>query len=85
MLDADAALGISTLSLDEKDFYVLLVAIVVLLVIDFLKDKIHLRAALLKQNLVFRYAIYYCILFIILIFGIYGPEFDESTFIYFQF
>ena len=85
MFNTDNVLGIATLSLDEKDFYVLLIAIVVLFMIDFLKDKIHLRTVLMRQNLVFRYAVYYCILFTILIFGIYGPEFDASTFIYFQF
>lgn len=85
MLDGNTTLGISTLSLDEKDFYVLLIAIALLVVIDFLRDRICLRTTLLRQNLVFRYAVYYCILFVILIFGIYGPEFDASTFIYFQF
>lgn len=85
MLDTKNVLGIATLSLDEKDFYLLLIAIAVLIAIDFLKDRIPLRTALLRQNLVFRYAVYYCIIFIILIFGVYGPQFDASTFIYFQF
>lgn len=85
MLDTKNVLGIATLSLDEKDFYLLLIAIALLIAIDFLKDRISLRTALLRQNLVFRYAVYYCIIFIILIFGVYGPQFDASTFIYFQF
>lgn len=85
MLDSKKILGVATLSLDEKDFSVLLIAIILLAVIGFLKDRIDLRAALLRQNLVFRYAVYYCILFVILIFGVYGPGFDASTFIYFQF
>ena len=85
MLNTDNVLGLATLSLDEKDFYVLLISIALLAAVDFMRDRICLRTALLRQNLVFRYAVYYCILFSILIFGIYGPEFDASTFIYFQF
>ena len=85
LLNTDNVLGLATLSLDEKDFYVLLISIALLAAVDFLRDRICLRTALLRQNLVFRYAVYYCILFSILIFGIYGPEFDASTFIYFQF
>ncbi len=85
MLDSETAFGINTLSLDEKDFYLLLIAIAFLIIIDYLKDRICLRTTLLKQNIVFRYAVYYCIIFIILIFGVYGPSYDASTFIYFQF
>ena len=81
LLGANAA----ALALDRKDLFVLLVAIGILAVVDLLKDKIQLRTALLRQNLVFRYIVYYCIIFVILIFGVYGPEFDASTFIYFQF
>ena len=44
-----------------------------------------LKAALDRQNLVFRYFVYYVMLFTVLIFGIYGPEYDASAFIYFQF
>lgn len=85
MLDTENVLGIHTLALDEKDFYVLLAAIGILLVVDLLKERIHFRTLLLRQNLLFRYLVYYVIFFVILIFGIYGPEFDASTFIYFQF
>lgn len=85
MIDSQNVLGICTLSLDEKDFYLLLIAMFVLLVLDLYKDKINFRTALLKQNIVFRWIVYYCIILIIVIFGIYGPEYDASTFIYFQF
>lgn len=85
MLDTSKVFGINTLTLDEKDFFVLILAIVVLGIMDALKEKVHIRDWLLSQNMIFRYVIYYGILFFILIFGIYGPEFDASTFIYFQF
>ena len=85
MLDTSRILGIQTLILDEKDFYVLLIAVLILIVVDRLKEKVQLRTFILKQNLVFRYLVYYMIIFTVLIFGIYGPEFDASSFIYFQF
>lgn len=85
MWDTSNVLGIYTFTLDEKEFYILLLALIVLIVADTIKGKVPLRTLLLKQNLVFRYAVYYAILFGLLIFSIYGPEFDASTFIYFQF
>lgn len=40
---------------------------------------------LLKTNIIFRWTCIFIFLFIVLIFGIYGPGYDESQFIYFQF
>lgn len=85
MLDTQTLLGLNTLSLEEKDFYVLLAAILVLIIVDFLKERVHLRTLLLRQNLAFRWLVYYSIIFTILILGVYGPDYDASEFIYFQF
>lgn len=85
MLDSATVLGLNTLALDEPDFHVLLIAILLLLIIDALKGKIQFRTWILHRNVLFRALVYYVIIFGILIFGIYGPEFDASTFIYFQF
>ena len=40
---------------------------------------------LARQNIWFRWLVYYGLIFAVLIFGIYGPGYDASTFIYFQF
>ncbi len=85
LMDTRNVLGLNTLTLDEKDFCVMLLAILVLFVVDLLKTRIDLRAALARQNLVFRYLAYYALLLIILIFGVYGPEYNAAAFIYFQF
>lgn len=76
---------IATLPLEAADFVVLLLSVTVLLIVDLLKDKIHFRTVFLRQNLVFRFVVYYVIIWVIAIFGIYGPEYNASTFIYFQF
>ena len=38
-----------------------------------------------KMHIVARWAVYYALIFSVLIFGIYGPGFEASQFIYFQF
>lgn len=68
------------------NLYPLLVGILVLLVFDILKyKKIDLSQAIIKLVLPIRWIIYFAFIFAIIIFGIYGPEFSESAFIYFQF
>lgn len=85
MLNPQTLMGINTMALDEKDFYVMLAGLVILMFVDYFRDKQDLKAALAGQNLVFRWIVYYLMIFTVLIFGIYGPAYDASTFIYFQF
>ena len=84
-IDANSVLGITTLGIDEKDFYLMLITITVLFVVDVIRIKYPIRVILEKQNLVFRWGLYYMVILIILIFGVYGVLFDASSFIYFQF
>ncbi len=44
-----------------------------------------LRSMILKTNIFVRWTIIFALIFTILIFGIYGPGYSESQFIYFQF
>lgn len=74
------------LGLDSADMFVLAVALLVLLLVSVAKYKnMQLRLWLEKQDLWFRYAIYLIALFSVLIFGIYGVNYDAASFIYFQF
>ena len=43
------------------------------------------RDGILSSNLIFRWCVYFALLFAVLIFGIYGPQYSASQFIYFQF
>jgi D-alanyl-lipoteichoic acid acyltransferase DltB (MBOAT superfamily) len=75
-----------TLGLDGKDFFVLAIACVLLFAVDILHERnIRIRETLMKQNLAFRWILYYSIIFVLLIFGIYGEAYNASAFIYFQF
>lgn len=85
MLNSENLMGINTIALEEKDFYVMLLGLFILMRVDYFRNKKDLKAALADQNVVFRWMVYYMIIFIILVFGIYGPVYDASTFIYFQF
>lgn len=74
------------LGLDRADMFVLLMALFVLLVVSIAKyKKIEIREFICKQGIWFRYAIYLTAVFTVLIFGIYGSNYDSSQFIYFQF
>ena len=60
-------------------------AVLILLAVDILQEHIKIRETLAKQNIVFRWAVIFAGLFIVLIFGMYGPGYDASSFIYEQF
>ena len=74
-----------TLGLDQKDFFVMLFSIGVLLLVSLLRRNHSLSRELDKQNIVFRWGLYFGAIFFVLIFGIYGPSFNASQFIYFKF
>lgn len=77
---------IFTLGLDSADMFILLISLAVLLVVSSAKyKKVEIRSWICSQGLWFRYFIYLAAIFFVLIFGIYGSNYDASSFIYFQF
>lgn len=75
-----------TMGLSQLDFTIGLISIFILLAVDILHErKVRIRSWILKQNLWFRWTIYFGAIFTILIFGFYGPNYDAAQFIYFQF
>ena len=73
--------------LPVNDVHILIIALVILFLVDLIRYKIKLTLAgfLNNQNLWFRYAVIFALLFFILIYGQYGPGFSAKQFIYFQF
>ncbi len=68
------------------NIYPLICGIVILFIFDILKyNKVNLSQKVINLVLPLRWIIYFAFIFAIIIFGIYGPEFSESAFIYFQF
>ncbi len=75
-----------THGLDAKEWNVLLVFLLFLIVTDVLKYcKINLVELFMKQNLWFRWLVFYVGIMAVVLFGVYGPQYDAAQFIYFQF
>ena len=74
------------LGLDEKDFRVLVLAILFMILVDLaIHWKKSLSDAILAQPLWLRWLVLYVGIAAVLIFGIYGAEYNAAEFIYFQF
>lgn len=89
-VDLDFLLGLDgeiyTYGVDEKGLWVVFFAIMILLVVGILQENgMKIRETLAKQNIVFRWALLLGLLAVILVFGIYGPTYDSSAFIYGKF
>lgn len=76
-----------TLGLNQKEMHILLIALCVLFLIDLIRYKHNLLLDIYldTQCLWFKWGSIFFLFFSIIIFGIYGPEFDAKQFIYFQF
>ncbi len=74
------------LGLDTANWILLLFAILVLFLVDYMHEKdVHIRETVAVQHPLFRWAVYTIAILSILIFGIYGPGYDAASFIYEQF
>ncbi len=75
------------LGLDEKNFRVMLIALVVLGISGIMREQIKrpIREWLAEQNIVFRWGMLLLLVFSIAVFGMYGPGYNAQAFIYEQF
>ena len=72
--------------LDNKNFWLMLLCIGILLFADFCKYKgIQIRNVIVKQDNWFRWIFIAFVVWGILTFGIWGTQYNEANFIYFQF
>lgn len=75
------------LGLDMKEWHILWIALLMLLMVDLLR---YLRGEVLcdflnRQWIAFRWGVLIFLLFFVVVFGYYGPGFESAQFIYFQF
>lgn len=82
LLDREKAIS---MGLEIEEIVVLVIALLVLIIVDFTKDKISYREKIVKLPIVIRWIVFYVAIFVILIFGCYGPGFEAGQFIYAQF
>jgi len=83
--NALAGEGLYQFGLDRGDFTVAMAALAVLVLADFLNEWKDMGKLLERQVLPLRWVAYLLLMFTILIFGIYGPNYDAAAFIYFAF
>lgn len=85
-LAGGAAMGEGfTLGLEAPELRVMAASILLLAVVDLVNLRCSIRTLVTRLPLPVRWVIYLVSIYVILIFGIYGPGFSESQFIYFQF
>lgn len=71
---------------DKSGMLVLFLAILLLMTVDILRESgMRIRDSLSRQNLIFRWVLVLLLVAVVIIFGIYGPEYDASSFIYGRF
>ena len=76
---------IKALDFGAENMVISLIAIFVLWAVDMLQERMPLRKTLAQQNLIFRWSVIVIGLLAVIVFGIYGPGFEASSFIYEQF
>ena len=77
---------IAEAGLNIANLYALLVAVLILLVVDILKyNSVDVKGRFMHAPTIFKGVIFFALIMIVVIFGIYGVGFSESMFIYFQF
>lgn len=74
------------LGLQRYDVWILYISIIILMLADLVKDRgIVIRSKIIEQDTWFQWGIIFLAFWGILLFGVYGMEYDVSQFIYFQF
>ena len=68
-----------------RDINILVIGTVALVLVSLFNRSNNVRVSIAKQPLIIRWIIYLALLFIPLIYGIYGPGYDAQVFIYEQF
>ncbi len=71
-----------TLGLDWIEFTIAVLTLLVLLAISVLQQKQSVRERIAGKNIVIRWGIWYVLLFIVILWGYYGPGYSVSEFIY---
>ena len=89
-VDLDFFLGnngqIYEYGVSEKGMTVVIFGILVLLVVGILRERgMKIRETVAQQGIILRWTLYLLLLAVVLIFGVYGPSYDASAFIYGQF
>ncbi len=86
-VDLDFLFGLNgeiyTFGVNEKEMTIIIISVLLLLVVGILQENgVKIRESLAKQNIFFRWGLILLFIAFILIFGVYGPDYNASDFIY---
>ena len=70
------------LGVNKANFIVLSAAVIIMAVVSVAGSKVSVRARLKSKNIVLRWTILLALIWCVVVFGIYGPGYDASDFIY---
>ena len=76
---------INSESIDKKDFIVLIISLFILYFFERTNQKIQVREKISKFYFPFRWSLYILLIYIIILFGIYGEGYNPANFIYMGF
>ncbi len=85
LLDFGMPIDFTLMNTDLIEIFILLFTILLVYIFELINTKYDLYQFIKKRNIFIRFSFYYLLIFSIIIFGIYGPGFSLSEFIYFQF
>ena len=73
--------------MDRREAGILFVAVLFLILVDLVRycRGLNMGEALCRQNLVFRWMVMIALAVAVIVYGVYGVDFDSSQFIYFAF
>ena len=71
--------------LNRRNMFVAVLSIILLLIVDAMQERMNVREAIARRNIVLRWAIYLAGIFAVLILGVYGPGYNVQDFIYMNF
>lgn len=78
----DGGFSLTSLGLDMKEWKVVAVSVIVLIIVSAMSEKFNVREKLDEQPIIFKWIILYILIMSIVIFGSYGEEVTYTSFIY---
>ena len=70
------------LGLSEKEAVLTAAGLLVLLLVSVLQRSGSVREKIDRQGIIFRWVLYFLLIFAVIVFGKYGPDYDPVDFIY---
>lgn len=74
-----------TFGLNKSNYLLLAVALVILFVVDVMQERFSVREWVEKKPIVVRWTLYLGAILFVIVFGMYGPGYNQSQFVYMQF